>query len=398
MTVTFRLHFAVHPSYNARPMSVMTSSSVHYLPLHEKHLQKSAKMGLFGDWEVPLYYTSILEEHEAVRNRAGIFDISHMGKFYFHGPRTVEFLDRLLPRSIAAMRFGQALYMPLLTDEGGFVDDIIVYRISEQAFYMIVNAGNVQKDYKWITGKLNDKSVIFEDLSPEMGLLALQGPSSAAILEKAFPGQGFSNLKYYSFVPFRVTGTTVPVTLWQEGMVARTGYTGEDGYEIMALKSKLPAIWDALMEAGKSGGVVPIGFGARDTLRLEAGMLLYGHDMNDQVTPLEAGISWALDWKKSQSVGMPALIQQQAKGIEKTLVGFEMVDRGIPRQDYPIAVEGKEAGKVTSGSFSPTLKKNIGLGYVPVKYAAQETEIQILIRDKFLKAKVVKPPFYKRKK
>lgn len=363
-------------------MSVMTPSPVHYLPLHEKHLQKGAKMGLFGDWEVPLYYTSILEEHEAVRNRAGLFDISHMGKFYFYGARTVEFLDSLLPRPIGSMRLGQALYMPLLNEEGGFVDDIIVYRISEQAFYIIVNAGNVQKDAQWI--RCHD--IVFQDISPHMGLFALQGPASAAIIEKVFPGQNFSYLKYYSF------------QLWQEGMVARTGYTGEDGYEIMAPKTKLPEIWDALMEAGKLQGLVPIGFGARDTLRLEAGMLLYGHDMNDEVTPLEAGISWALDWKKSRSVGMPALAKQQAKGIEKTRVGFEMIDRGIPRQDYPIAVDGKEIGKVTSGSFSPTLKKNIGLGYVPVKYAAQETEIQILVRDKFLKAKVVKLPFYKRKR
>lgn len=366
-------------------MSTVASSDIRRLPLHELHAQKSAKFGHFGDWEVPLYYTTILEEHDAVRNRAGLFDISHMGKFYLEGSGVVSFLDGLLPRPIAAMQHGQALYMPLLNDKGGFVDDIIVYRISDTRFFIIVNAANIAKDFDWIK-KHKSADVVFQDLSPKQGLLALQGPAAPQILEKAYPGEGFADLKYYGFKE------------WQGGLVARTGYTGEDGYEIMADLKRLPEIWNALFAAGKDLGLVPIGFGARDTLRLEAGMLLYGHDMNDEISPLEAGVSWALDLTKKSFTGREPLMSQQQKGITKKIVGFEMVDRGIPRQDYDILKDGKAVGKVTSGSFSPTLKKNIGLGYVPVELASSGTEIEIQIRDKALKAKVVKLPFYKRKR
>jgi aminomethyltransferase len=365
-------------------MTMMSSSDVKRLPLHEIHAQNSAKFGHFGDWEVPLYYTTILEEHDAVRNRAGLFDISHMGKFYAEGPAVVSFLDAILPRSIAAMRHGQALYMPLLNEKGGFVDDIIVYRISDTRFFIIVNAANIAKDFEWMAAR-KPKDVVFDDLSPKTGLIALQGPAAPDILDKAFPGNGFKDLKYYGFKE------------WQGGMIARTGYTGEDGYEIMADLKNLPEIWNKLMQAGKDQGLVPVGFGARDTLRLEAGMLLYGHDMNDDTTPLEANVPWALDLNKTQFVGKEPLVLQKQKGIARRVVGFEMVDRGIPRQDYEILKNGKPAGKVTSGSFSPTLKKNIGMGYVPVELAVPGTEIEIQVRDKALKAQVVKLPFYKRK-
>jgi aminomethyltransferase len=366
-------------------MSTMASSHIRQLPLHELHVKKSAKLGHFGDWEVPLYFTTILEEHDAVRTKAGLFDISHMGKFYFEGPGVVNYLDRMLPRPISPMTNGQALYMPLLNEKGGFVDDIIVYRIAPARFFIIVNAGNVAKDYDWMNRK-KPQDVTFHDLSSKQGLIALQGPAAPKILEKAFPGQGFADLKYYGFKE------------WQGGMVARTGYTGEDGYEIMADLKRLPEIWTKLLEAGKEDGIAPIGFGARDTLRLEAGMLLYGHDMNDGVSPLEAGVSWALDLNKGEFTGRDALLTQKQKGIAKKIIGFEMLDRGIPRQDYDILKNGKPVGKVTSGSFSPTLKKNIGLGYVPVELAIPDTEIEIQVRDKALKAKVVKLPFYKRKR
>jgi aminomethyltransferase len=366
-------------------MSTVTSADSRRLPLHEQHAKFSAKFGHFGEWEVPLYYTTILEEHEAVRTRAGLFDISHMGKFYFEGPGVVTYLDQILPRSIAVMKHGQALYMPLLNEKGGFVDDIIVYRIADTRFFVVVNAGNVSKDHAWMKSR-KPADVAFDDLSAKRGLIALQGPAAPKILDKAFPGNGFADLKYYGFKE------------WQDGMVARTGYTGEDGYEIMADMKKLTEIWTKLLEAGKQDGIVPIGFGARDTLRLEAGMLLYGHDMNDDVSPLEAGVSWALDFNKSAFTGREPLAAQQKTGVTKKMVGFEMLDRGIPRQDYEILKNGKPVGKVTSGSFSPTLKKNIGLGYVPVELALPDTEIEIQIRDKALKAKVVKLPFYKRKR
>lgn len=364
----------------------MSATATRQLPLHEKHVQASAKLGHFGDWEVPLYYTTILEEHEAVRTKAGLFDISHMGKFYLEGPGVVAFLDSLLPRRIAPMIHGKALYMPLLNDQGGFVDDIIVYRISDTRFFIIVNAANIEKDFAWISSRVPKSGVTFRDLSPEQGLIALQGPAAASILDRAFPGQGFKDLKNYSFKE------------WQSGMVARTGYTGEDGYEIMAPKVALSQIWDKLMASGGGEGLVPVGFGARDTLRLEAAMPLYGHDMDDSITPLELGIGWAVDLTKENVVGLEPLKKQKAAGLGKTLIGFEMVDRGIPRQDYPIAKNGEIIGKVTSGTFSPTLKKNIGLGYVPVEYGALDAEIDVLVREKPLKAKVVKLPFYKRQK
>lgn len=386
-------------------MRTMASSDIRRLPLHELHAQKSAKFGHFGDWEVPLYYTAILEEHEAVRNHAGLFDISHMGKFYLEGPAVISYLDSLLPRSIIHMGHGQALYMPLLNKKGGMVDDIIVYRISESRFFIIVNAANIAKDYDWMKSFLTSpwlrNDVVLQDLSSKMGLLALQGPASADILEKAFTGNDFLSLRYYHFKE------------WGGGMVARTGYTGEDGFEIMAPLEKLPEIWNRILDTRKGTGyfpglgresnlspsyVVPAGFGARDTLRLEAGMLLYGHDMNIETSPPEAGIAWAVDLNKKEFVGREALLALHEKGIARKIVGFEMLDRGIPRQGYKILKNGKAVGQVTSGSFSPTLKKNIGLGYVPVELAVPGTEMEIQIRDKSLKAQVVKLPFYKRRK
>jgi aminomethyltransferase len=366
-------------------MTMTSSSSIRRLPFHEKHVQNGAKLGFFGDWEVPLFFSSILEEHEAVRSKAGIFDISHMGKFSFSGKGTIEFLDSLLPRSISKMADGQALYMPLLNEQGGMIDDIIVYRVSSEHILMIVNAGNVEKDFKWISSHV-PAEVVFRDHSSELSLIALQGPKSAALLERALGDASFSKLGYYRFL------------LWKDGMIARTGYTGEDGFEIMANHTELQKLWDRLFEEGKPEGLAPIGFGARDTLRLEAAMLLYGHDMNDDVNPLEAGISWAIDWNKASFIGRQPLVNQKEKGVTRKLVGFEMIDRGIPRQDYEIWKSGKAIGKVTSGSFAPTLKKNIGLGYVPTAEVLEGNEIEILVRDKTVKARIVKIPFYKRKK
>lgn len=359
--------------------------TIQHLPLALKHVQNQAKLGHFGTWEVPLYFRGILEEHEAVRTAAGLFDISHMGKFFFSGPKAQEFLDGLLPRSAAGMTDGQALYMPLLNESGGILDDIILYRVSENNYIMIVNAGNTEKDFAWIQGRL-PSGVIFRDETRVMGLIALQGPAAADILKDALKDDSFSKLSYYHFAS------------WKDGMIARTGYTGEDGFEIMANLKAVENLWDSLFEAGKSRGLQPLGFGARDTLRLEAGMPLYGHDMGETENPFELGIGWAVDLMKPAFTGKEALVRIKAQGPAKRLAGFEMVDRGIPRQDYEIRKAGKSIGKVTSGTFSPTLKKNIGMGYVPVSETEPGNEIEILVRDKVLKAKIVKLPFYKRKK
>lgn len=362
-------------------MTMVSSPIVRKLPFHEKHVAAGGKMGNFGDWEVPLYFAGILEEHEAVRTRAGLFDVSHMGKFVFEGPGTDAFLNSFLPRNILKMAETQALYMPLLDEQGGFIDDIIVYKITPSKFFMIVNAGNVAKDFAWIQKKV-PAGIKFTDDTDRKGLIALQGPQSAAILEKVLGTAEFTALKYYYF------------RLWEDGMIARTGYTGEAGFEIMANFNVLGKLWDKLIAAG----VTPVGFGARDTLRLEASMLLYGHDMDETASPLEANIEWALDWAKDAFTGREALDKQKKQGVLRRIVGFEMVDRGIPRQGHEIHKDGKKIGVVTSGSFSPTLKKNIGMGYVLATSADAGCEIDIMVRDKAVKARVVPTPFYKRKK
>jgi len=368
-----------------------SSSQIRHLPLHDLHLKLGAKVDLFGQWEVPIYYTSILAEHDAVRNRAGLFDISHMGEFLIRGKGAKEFLQKVLPRDVYKLGFGKALYMPLLRDDGTMIDDIILYRMNPDTFLLIVNAGNVDKDFAWLKqcqGTLYDQVQGSFSLSNETeckGLLALQGPFSASIVEKAF-GKAATELKYYRFQEFRT------------GIISRTGYTGEDGFEIMVDQKELPDIWNQLMSAGRSDGLVPVGFGSRDTLRLEASMLLYGHDMKDETTPLEAGIDWAVDFNKDAFIGRDALLKQKGEGVSQKMVGIEMVERGIPREGYTICVGDEKVGQVTSGCYSPTLKKNIGLGYVNSKWLAIGTDLKVMIRDRAVQAKVTTLPFYKRKK
>ncbi|MFA6600659.1 MAG: glycine cleavage system aminomethyltransferase GcvT [Candidatus Omnitrophota bacterium] len=362
----------------------MISDHTRVLPLHEKHAKLQAKFGAFGEWEVPLYYTSILEEHEAVRSRAGLFDISHMGGFWIEGPGAVSFLEELLPRRVAPVEPGRAVYSPLLNEHGGFVDDIVFYRFSQERFYLIVNASNVRKDAEWITSRLTG-GVGFSNETGKKGLLSLQGPASPRILGRVC-GKDFLELKYYRFKPFN------------DGMIAKTGYTGEEGFEILVDVEDLPKIWDDLFDAGKSEGLTAAGFGARDTLRFEAGMLLYGHDMDDRTTPLEAGVGWAVDLSKGSFVGREALLRQNRDGVPRRFVGLEMIERGIPRQGCEILKNGVPAGQVTSGSFSPTFRKNLGLGYVADEWSAPGTEVEIMIRQNPVKARVAPLPFYRRKK
>lgn len=359
-----------------------------FLPLHNYHVKAGGKMGDFGGWEVPLYYTTILEEHAQVRSSAGVFDISHMGEFFVSGKDAAKFLDQILPRKIQEMPEGKALYMPLLNDSGGILDDIIVYCFHREKYLLIVNASNVNKDFAWLESckeKLpKNFEVRLENKTADFGLLAVQGPRSGEVLKKAFRDLELT-LKYYTFL--------------QSGdcFIARTGYTGEDGYEIMVPAQKLPELWERLFHAGE-GILKPVGFGARDTLRLEAGMLLYGHDMTEERTPLEAGIGWAIDWDKQGFTGSKVLSEQKQNGAASRLIGFEMLERGIPRQGFEILKNGQTVGEVTSGSFSPTLKKNIGLGYISASLAVPGTELEIKIRETAVRAKVVTLPFYKRVK
>ncbi len=353
------------------------------LPLHEEHAKRGARFGDFGGWQVPLFYTSIVEEHAAVRQKAGLFDISHMGEIRVEGPHALAYLENLLPRRIQPLEKTRALYMPLTNERGGIVDDIILYRVDENRFLIIVNASNIQKDFAWFKAHA-PSGVTVIDQSEEMGLLALQGPRSFEILVEAF-GAFYKDLKRFHYRDF------------EGGVIARTGYTGEEGYEIMVPKPKLKKVWDALFYVGEKRGLLPIGFGARDTLRLEAAMPLYGHELTDDISPLEAGLAWAVDLSKEAFPGLQILKEQKANGVLKKRVGFEMVDRGIPREGFEIQKSGETVGYVTSGSFIPTTSKNIGMAYVDSGEAREGNLIDVLIRGRAAKAVIVSLPFYKRK-
>lgn len=361
----------------------MTVTISQKLTLHDEHLARGARMGEFGGWEVPLFYSNVIAEHTAVRTKAGLFDISHMGEFLVEGPGALVFLESHLPRRIAPMKAQQALYMPLVNDQGGMVDDIIVYRASEDRFLIVVNAGNIEKDFSWFKTRA-PQDVSVSNLSDEMGFLALQGPLSQAILKDAF-GAFYAGIARFHYLDF------------EGGIIARTGYTGEDGFEIMVPKEKLKLVWDALFKAGEGKGLLPIGFGARDTLRLEAAMPLYGHELTDDITPLEAGLEWAVDLSKGIFPGLEVLQKQKALGITKKRIGFEMIGRGIPRHECEIQKDGKRIGWVTSGSFIPTTSKNIGMGYVAAEEAQKGSNIDIMIRGNPVPALIVSLPFYRRK-
>lgn len=357
-----------------------------HLPLHKLHVQAQGHLGPFGGWEVPLYFTSILEEHEAVRTRAGLFDISHMGEFFVTGRDAKKFLDFLLPRKMTRLQDGKALYAPLLNETGGIVDDLIVYQLSAENFLLIVNAANIEKDFQWI-GRRTPASVEIENASDRKSLFALQGPRSVEILQTLFHCD-FQSLGYYHFLNLR--------TKWGELFISRTGYTGEEGFEIMAEVNEAASLWQAIMETGERAGLKPIGFGARDTLRLEAGMLLYGQDMDDTTSTVEAGLEWAVDFDKTSFVGRDRNVREKENGAVRRLVGFEMLERGIPRHGFAIEKKGQALGQVTSGGFAPTLKKSIGLGYVPPAESKIGNEFEITIRNQKVKAEVVTLPFYKR--
>lgn len=356
------------------------------LPLHELHAQAGAHFGHFGAWEVPLYYSSILEEHEAVRTRAGLFDISHMGEFLFTGRDVKNFLDYLLPRRMERLTDGKALYAPLLNETGGIVDDLVVYQIRPDRFLFIVNAANIEKDFAWIHRFL-PAAVELVNVSEERCLLSLQGPRAAEIAEQVLRCD-LKGLGYYRLLLIH--------TAWGEVFLSRTGYTGEDGFEMMAELSKSVPLWNALRDAGRKGGLVPVGFGARDTLRLEAGMLLYGQDMDDSTSAVEAGLEWAIDWEKDHFVGRERNFLEKERGAPKHLVGFELVERGIPRHGYGLEKAGGRIGEVTSGTFSPTLKKSIAMGYVAAEESKVGNEIDVVIRNQKVKARITKLPFYKR--
>jgi aminomethyltransferase len=353
----------------------------------EKHKALGAKMAEFAGYNMPISYSGINDEHQSVRNNAGIFDVSHMGEFILKGEHALDLIQRITTNDASKLTAGKAQYSCLPNREGGIVDDLLVYCIEENKVYMlVVNASNIEKDWNWIL-KFNTKNVEMHNISDKTCLLAIQGPQATRILQP-LTDIDILNLKYYTFVKGKFAGVN-------NVLISATGYTGAGGVEIYFEDSNDAAakIWDAIFELGAPQGLKPIGLGARDTLRLEMGYCLYGNDIDDSTSPLEAGLGWITKFNK-KFPSADIFEKQKSEGVKRKLVGFEMTDKGIPRHDYTIKdSEGAVIGKVTSGTQSPSLNKAIGMGYVDTRHADIDSEIYIAIRDKMLKAKVVKFPF-----
>jgi len=351
-------------------------------PLYEMHIRLGAKMAEFGGFLMPIQYTTITDEHLATRTHAGLFDISHMGEFLVTGKQAEGFLNTLLTGDTRSLADGKTLYTLLCNEKGGIVDDLIVYRIGRERWMLVVNAANLQKDYRWIKAHLHG-DVQLSDLSDAVALIALQGPFAESILGKS-PYRQASHLKRNSFLEFE-----------EKILISRTGYTGEDGFEIYVSPERSVEVWETLLGVGIGSGLKPVGLGARDTLRLEASLPLYGHDLVSETTPYEAGLDWTVALGKADFIGKGPLLQQKKEGVERRLIGFEMLEQGIPRQGCLIWKD-REIGKVTSGSYSPSLQKNIGLGYVAAEFSAVGTELFVEIRKRKRKARIVETPFYRR--
>jgi aminomethyltransferase len=354
--------------------------------LHGVHVESGARLVPFAGWEMPVQYQGVVDEHMAVRTRAGLFDVSHMGEIEVKGTEALAFLQRTTCNDVAKLKDGQAQYSAVTNPEGGFVDDVLVHRMEPERFLLCVNASNVEKVHRWLTSQAEEE-VYVSDRSADFAQLALQGPAAAAIIGRVL-GEAPVALKRYRFLARDIDG--------EPALIARTGYTGEDGFEIYLAPASAPAMWRRLIEEGKPEGLVPAGLAARDTLRLEAKMALYGNDIDATTSVLEADLGWIVSFEKGNFVGREVLARQRAEGPARLLVGFEMEGRGIARQGYPIRIAGREAGLVTSGTFAPFLKKNIGLAYLPAAVASPGNRFEVVIRDKPVPAVVVPTPFYRR--
>ena len=355
--------------------------------LTDKHISLGAKMVPFAGYNMPVSYTGLNEEHAAVRNSVGVFDVSHMGEFILKGPHALDLIQKVTSNDASVLSDGKAQYSCLPNKQGGIVDDLIVYRIDVQTYMLVVNASNIEKDWNWI--KQNDAwNVDMKNISDDTSLLAVQGPNAMKTLQKLTDVK-LADIPYYSFVKGKFNGIDNVV-------ISNTGYTGAGGFELYFENKHAEKMWNDIFEAGKEFDIRPIGLGARDTLRLEMGFCLYGNDIDDTTSPIEAGLGWITKFTKDFT-NRAQIEDQKQKGASKKLVGFEMIERGIPRHDYQIAdANGKVIGKVTSGTQSPSLNKAIGLGYVSPEHAKADSEIFVLIRDKAIKARVCKIPFLKK--
>lgn len=356
------------------------------VPLHQVHIQLGAKIVPFAGFEMPVRYSSDLEEHHAVRNHVGVFDVSHMGEFSLKGEKALDLIQKISANDASTLYDGKVQYSYLPNAEGGVVDDLLVYRYNPEHYMLVVNASNIEKDWNWIQSH-NTEGVEMENLSDDLCLLAVQGPEATATLQK-LTNLDLSAMEYYTFQVGTMAGINNVI-------ISATGYTGAGGFEIYIQKEDALAMWNAVFEAGKEFGIQPVGLGARDTLRLEKGFCLYGNDIDDNTSPLEAGLGWVTKFTKD-FINSEALKEQKKNGLKTRLVGFEMIDRGIPRGHYELCdAEGNKLGDVTSGTQSPTLQKGIGMGYVPLSYSKPDSEIFVKVRERLLKAKVVKMPFVK---
>ncbi len=358
-------------------------------PLYEWHKSAGAQVIDFGGWDMSVYYSTPIEEHKIVRSSAGLFDVSHMGEIWIEGKDALEVVQRAVSRDISKTPVGKMDLCVMCNEQGGIIDDLTVYKFSNKKILLVVNAGTVKKDFaqlETIAGKMKAEARL-SDKTTETGKIDIQGLKAEEILQKA-TGIKLGEIKFYHFCEGKVDG--------KEAIVSRSGYTGEDGFEIYCKWNETREIWEKLLELGAEAGIVPCGLGARDTLRLECGYMLYGNDIDEEHTPLEGVYGWVVDFDKKDFVGREALAKQKQEGVSRKLVGFEMKERGIARHGYRVFGKGKETGAVTSGSFSPTLEKNIGMAYVGKEFKEIGTEIEVEIREQKVKAEVVKIPFYKR--
>lgn len=369
----------------------MSQQELKKTPLNAAHRALGGKMVDFGGWDMPVQYpTGVIEEHMATRTRAGLFDVSHMGEIWVEGPDAIAFVNSITSNDVTKLADGQAHYSTLPNADGGVVDDLLVYRFGPERILLVVNAGTTEKDWDWISSHKGEFNVALTNASADYCQIAIQGPRATEILQR-LTETDLSAIKYYWFTTGQVDGI--------DSIISRTGYTGEDGFEVYAAADKAEQLWNKMLETGKEEGLTPCGLAARNTLRLEAGMSLYGHEISDAISPLEANLGWITKLNKvGDFVGREKIAGLKEAGLERKLVGFEMTEPGIARDGFDVYVNGEKAGNVTSGSPAPFLKKNIGMAFVPTEFANVGQEIKIDVRGKQLSAVVVPTPFYKREK
>jgi aminomethyltransferase len=368
----------------------MSTENLKKTPLNAAHRTLGGKMVDFGGWDMPVQYTAgVIEEHMATRMRAGLFDVSHMGEIWVEGPDAIAFVNRLTTNDVTKLVDGQAHYSAFPNENGGIVDDLLVYRFDQEKLLLVVNAGTTEKDWAWITSHKGNDEIVLTNASADYCQIAIQGPKAVGILQKLTDTK-LDEIKYYWFTTGKVDGI--------DAIISRTGYTGEDGFEVYAAAEQAEYLWNKMLETGRDEGILPCGLAARNTLRLESAMSLYEHELNDDISTLEANLGWITKINKGDFIGRDAIVALKEAGIKRKLAGFEMKEPGIARDGFDVYVGDEKVGVVTSGSPAPFLKKNIGLAFLPPEFANVGQEIRIDVRGKRLAAEVVPTPFYKRDK